>query len=396
MGLATPSSSHAQTADTLKIGVLVDEIGPESAEVLNLMFDEIRAVVGADATVVFDPGLIRETGYDASAAARLYSSLVESPARVILAFGPVTARAVSGLGTYPKPTVLFGAVNNDIIEITDTDNRTGIDNFTFVVTSQSYRRDLETFRTLYPFQRVGVVVPEAQAVVVPMRETLDRFFGGLDASYQLIPYRDVESLRPFLDDIDAVYLADSWGLSDTEIEQLAATLIENRLPSFSGVRRQDVELGFMASHHPEDNLEQFFRRIALHVEAVANGENLANRPIFVNFDERLTMNFNTAELVGVPLRYSLIGSTEFVGDFVNSLSEQTYTLAEVVDEALDQNLALRTARQDVELAQQDVRSAWTNYLPTLSARGTGSALDPDLARFLVARTPNIRQWVRWS
>ena len=113
-------------------------------------------------------------------------------------------------------------------------------------------------------------------------------------------------------------------------------------------------MGWMATTQGEENLGRFFRRIALHVEAYVNGEGLGDRPIFVDFDEKLTMNFNTAELTGVPIKYSLVATTNFVGDFVNSIAERVYSLPEMIDQALAQNLLIDSNRRAIELAQQEV------------------------------------------
>jgi len=382
-----PGQVLAQQPEPLNLGILVDDTGPDFAQVLDRLIDEITAVVGVDATVRFSSEDLRETDFDLVRARAMYQSLLDGTPDVILAFGPISAQAVTGQPEYPKPTILFGTINRDVIVIDEDRTSSGINNFTYVVTSQSYARDLATFRTLHAFENVGVVLPEDRVKVLSVKEALEQEAASSGTSYELISYRSPESLDPYLGTIDAVYLADSWGIPDDEIRAVAAKLIERRIPSFSGGRRQDVEMGIMATTHPEENLTQLFRRIALHVEAVANGENLSERPIFVDFAETLTVNVNTAQLVGVPLRYSLIATTEFVGDFVNSLSEQTYELADMVDEALAENLVIRVQRRDVDLAQQDVRTARSKYLPSISAQATGSAIDPSLAELSAGQNP---------
>ena len=385
--LLLPTQAAGQSADTLRIGILVDAVAPEDRGVLDDLIGEISAVVGEDAVVSFSERDLASSEYDLDAARTEYQLLLDGPADVILAFGPVVNEAVWDRETYPKPTILFGAMNQDLIPVGGVQPISGIDNFTYVLTSQSYDRDLRTFKRLYDFRNVGVIVLEAQRGVLQIAAALDQIFETLDGTYELISYQSLADLEPHLSRVDAVYLAEGWGIPDDELRTLANELTQRGIPSFSGVRREDVELGFMASNQASGSLDQLFRRIALHVEAVVAGDNLADRPIFVEFNETLTMNFNTAELVAVPLKYSLIATTEFVGDFVNVLSERTYSLPELVEEALEANLLVALDRKQVELSHQDVRAAWTNYLPTLSANGTGALVDPELAELSAGRNP---------
>jgi outer membrane protein TolC len=51
------------------------------------------------------------------------------------------------------------------------------------------------------------------------------------------------------------------------------------------------------------------------------------------------------------------------------LSAQTYTLAQLKDSALQNNLAIRAARHDVESAKQQRKEAFTKYFPNVSGTG---------------------------
>lgn len=94
--------------------------------------------MGTDAIVKFSPENLKVTGFDLDRARVMYQSLLDGTPDVILAFGPVSAQAITGRPEYAKPTILFGAVNRDIVTIDETLRSSGISNFTYVVTSHSY------------------------------------------------------------------------------------------------------------------------------------------------------------------------------------------------------------------------------------------------------------------
>ncbi|MGI9545754.1 MAG: TolC family protein, partial [Flavobacteriaceae bacterium] len=137
--------------------------------------------------------------------------------------------------------------------------------------------------------------------------------------------------------------------------------------------------GLFATNQAEENLSQFFRRIALTVEAYIQGDALSEQPVYISYDDKLTINYNTAELIKSPLKYSLLGSTDFIGDWDKKVSERKYNLLEVMNEVLGNNLQLQTLQKNVELSEKDIQAAWTSYIPNISASASGTYTDPNLA-----------------
>lgn len=152
---------------------------------------------------------------------------------------------------------------------------------------------------------------------------------------------------------------------------------------------EDVRNGYFATLQADENLDQFFRRIALNIEAYISGTPLSELPIYIDYTTRLTINYNTAEAIGVPIKYSLIGETDFVGEFKNVLSQKEYDLLTVINEALENNLSIQSTQKDVDLSIQDVKSAVSNYVPSLTASGTATYIDPDLAAISNGQNPEF-------
>ena len=111
--------------------------------------------------------------------------------------------------------------------------------------------------------------------------------------------------------------------------------------------------------------------------------------VFIEYTPRLTINYNTAEKVNVPIKYSLINNTDFVGSTRNVLSEKTYNLLEVIDEVLEQNLSLRSQKKEIDLRGQDVKTVKSNYLPGLVASGSGTYVNPEAAENSFGQNPEF-------
>lgn len=384
--IMAPGSLSAQAPDTLNIGLLVDERRPELDPLADSLYTEIRGVLGSSVASTFPFGGIRSSDFDAAATLAEYDDLVAEGADVVLAFGPVVSSALFDRLSHPVPTVVFGNVNADLQQFSDQEV-SGRENFTFVLTSQSYAADLRMLDRTVDFSRVGVAVRASYLSVLPIESALREAAAAVGAEVAMIPYRTVDDIIAGLEGLDAFYLADAPNLLPREVQRLADELRARGIPSMSGARRQDVELGFMISNRAGENIQRLLRRVALHVEAVARGVDLADRPVRVDLEERLSVNFTTAEIVNVPIASALLVDADFMGDFANPLSEQTYTLASVVDEAVLGNLFLESARRNVDLADQDTRAAWSAYLPTVVAGGSGTATDPDLAEASLGLNP---------
>ncbi|EAR01151.1 TolC family protein [Maribacter sp. HTCC2170] len=376
----------SQSAKTVTISILADKTSEEMEGLFTQLQNEIKAVVGQDATILF--GEVLGNGFDLQSAQSNYESLInDSSTDIILAFGTVNNLVITKQTVHKKPTILFGAVNSDLVDIDPNKQSSGIDNFTYLITSQSYKKDLQTFKSLYDYQNLGILVEDFLPTVVPLKETLDKELTKIGASFELVPFGNVDDIKNSLEGFDAVYLAGGFLLTLDEIKELADFLIANELPSFTATNIDDVSIGLLATNQAKENMNIFFRRIALDIEAIVNGTNPSKLPIFLDSDNNLTVNYNTAELVGVPIKYSLITTIDFVGDFKNVLSKRTYTLLDVMKEVTENNLSLQSERKSVALAKQEVKTAKSNYYPNVSANATGSYLDPRVAEISGGQNP---------
>ncbi|MGX1930120.1 TolC family protein [Flagellimonas sp. 2504JD4-2] len=379
----------AQTDKTYQIGILIDKINPELSPLLEKLESEIVAVVGEDAEIQFPEENILVNNFDLTKARQNYDKLLNNSTDIILAFGIVNNQIISPLKVHRKPTILFGAVNRDLHNLDLTNATSGIENFTYLVESESYEEDFKKFHELTNFENLGIAVDAPFLEILPLKETFDREFKNIDSRYTLIPFNNVQDILSNLQGIDAIYMAGGFFFSKEENQQLANAFIQAKLPSFTVNGVEVVEDGIMATYQSDDNLNQFFRRIALTIEAYVTGTPLSELPIYIDYTPRLTINYNTAEAIGVPIKYSLVGQTDFVGEFKNVISEKDYDLLTAINDAMENNLSLLSNQKDVELAQQDIKSANSNYLPNLTAAGTATYVDPDAAEASLGQNPEF-------
>ncbi|NQY04993.1 MAG: TolC family protein [Flavobacteriaceae bacterium] len=370
------------------LGILLDNRTESINPLLIKMENQIKAVVGEDAIIQFSESNILVNNYNLEEAEKNYNQLVNTT-DLILAFGVVNSVVVNKQIAHRKPTILFGAVNNDFNQIDLTKSTSGVKNFTYLIESESFIEDLKVLKQLTGFSKVGIVIDDAFAEILPLKPVFDKELNVIDADYKLIPFKTLTDITSNLDGIDAVYIAGGFFLTDDETKRLANTLKEKKLPSFTINSIDDVELGIMATNQAKNNLDQFFRRVALTIESFVNGTPLADMPVFIDYNARLTINFNTANAVNVPIRYSLITKTDFVGQMKNINAQKIYDLKSVMEEAIEKNLVLQSSKKDVEISEQNLKSSRANYLPSLTANAAGMYIDPKLAEISNGQNPEF-------
>ncbi|MEM1002026.1 MAG: TolC family protein [Bacteroidota bacterium] len=383
------SLSFGQDKETFNIGVIIDTPVPEALPLLDALQEEISKVVGEDAIINFPIELRLINEYKVEKAQANYDKLLNADCDMILAFGPVVNNLLFEQKSYPKPTILFGTVNRDLSDMELRNKTSGIENFTYIIDSGSFMTDIGKFNEITGFKSLGIAIDEPYSLILPIKETFDREFEKLEASYKLIPFNTVEDIAANLEEVDALYIAGGYFISDEDIEKLAQLCINKKIPTFTANGPDDVKLGIMSSNQSDDNFDRFSRRIAITINDFIGGSKLSDRPVFLEYSSELTINFNTAEAVDVPIRSSLIKDTNFVGEFYNAKSQETYNLLKVINDAISANLSLQSDFKDVELAEQDLRTANSDYLPTLTAIGSGIYVDPDLAAVSFGQSPEF-------
>jgi len=386
--LLITAAAFSQTKETYNIGVLLDFRTPEIEPLISALQTEVISIVGEDAIVKFSNENILVNEYNLDKALANYTALLNNGTDIIIAFGAINNQVFSKVEEHKKPSILFGAVTNDFYDLNSAKKNSGINNFTYLLAPLSYSSDLSQLQELTGFTNVGIAVEQGVYEVLAFDKAFDSISEEMGVSYELIPYSNAEEIVDRIDsEIDAFYLASGFALSEADISSIANKLIEEKIPSFTSTSIADVENGFMATNRSLESTSLFFRRIALNIESYINGTNFSELPLLLEFNNRLTVNMNTAQIVGMPFKFSLIGSTNIVGDMQNAISEKQYNLLDVMKTVVGENLNLKSTLKDVELSEQDVRTAKSSYYPSITGNANFNYVDPRLAEISLGISP---------
>lgn len=371
----------------ITIGFLTDKNSPELQPLLEQLKTEIRAVIGSSNTVNFKEVLTNN--YNLEKAKTNYQALVNSDADIIIAFGVIDNIVLFQEETYPKPVIVFGSINSDFINLPPEQKTSNINNITYIIAPLSYRKDLDAFKALYDYKNIGIVVDDYLVNVLPLTSIFDPYFKEKDKQYRIIPLSENGLNENDIKDIDAVYIAGGFEMSDNAFSSLAVTINNKQLPSFSASRIRDVKLGILATNQPQTNIDQFFRRIALNVEAISSGTNASELPMLLEYKNKLTINYDTAKLIGFPLRYAMLGSADFIGGQQKPFKVNAISILDIMEGVLQDNLSLASSKKGVELTGQDIKTAKSGYLPNVTANANALYLDPKVAEISNGANPEF-------
>ncbi len=368
----------SQTKETIHIGLLLDRHVEELTPYLDQLKHEIKAVVGEDANIEFNDANILSNNLNLERARANYKQLVDNNTSIILSFGVYSNLIIGQQDHYSKPTFMLGSALQDLNGLTPSISGTsGISNFSYLIDSKSYREDLEEFKKLVNYKRVGFVIEAPYYEQEIIKNHLNPLLESTEV--KMIPYNTIQDIINNLDGVDAIYFGGGFLLHSQEVKTLSEAFIQAALPTFTSNTIQQVQDGLMVTNQTEDNFDQISRRISLSIEAFVNGTALENLPVFLDLSSRLTVNYNTAQKLGVPIKYSQLNNTDFVGALSDEDIKHQLDLLDVINLVLRDNLSLKASKQNIALSEQNIKGAKANYLPSVSTSATGTYLDPNIA-----------------
>ncbi len=372
---------RAQQQEDYTVAILGDKLIPETDQILVQLKDEIKSVVGQSANIVFKDSFILLNDLNLEKAKSNYESMVQSEdVDLILSFGSVNNFVIAKNKVFLKPTILFGVINDDFITFPEGQVSSNITNLTYILTPKSYKRDLLQFKEIFPFKKIGIIVDEYLTEIYPVKNTLDEIFKTIEAEYILIPINEANDIDGKLEYLDAVYLSGGLFFNKDEQISLVNKINVKKLPSFTSIDEHLSDYGVLLTSQPINNLDQFFRRIALNIESAVNGDDLAHLPIYMDLQAKLSLNIQTAFQINFPLKYSFLLRTNIVGNANQISFQKQYTLPKVMEQVLNKNLNLKAEQKNIDLASQEVKLSKSEYLPDLSTSLSGTHLDPELAK----------------
>ena len=372
----------------VSIGILSDAQLKSKSELLIELQNEIIAVVGQDAEITF--GELLANNNNSTTAKKNYETLLANDTDIIIAFGIVNIKLLLNQKSYPKPLIIFGNVNSDLVAFPRSKKTSEIDNLTYVVTPYSHKKDLAVFNKICKYSNIGIVVDDFLPSIIDLEKEFDNIFIDEKADYTIIKISEILNNSFTFQNIDAVYISGGFSLNNIDFNKIINKINSNKIPSFSAFGKDDVNKGVLASIQPENSKTIFFRRLALNIESIISGINASELPIKVNYTDRLSMNYDTAKEIGFPIRYSMLSDLDIIGGDKNIIKGETITIVDLINSVVSSNLSLNAEKKNIDLAEQEAKLSRSNFLPEIAVGNTSTYIDPKIAEVSNGANPEFR------
>jgi outer membrane protein len=288
----------------------------------------------------------------------------------------------------PKPVILFGDLNIELLGLETDRGRSPIPNLTFQVDRGKIARDLEVIKRLARGAEVTVLIDREAAEEIPGLEELGRALAaraGVAIRYAYFAPTAEETLSGLDPGTAFIYLTPSYHFPTREaIESLLEALNRRRIPTFALEGKPVVEMGALAGL-AASGIEKLARHNALKIYRILRGERPENLGVEFSGREELILNLGTARRIGYSPDFELLLEARLLEETVEE--GELITLQEAVETALENNLSCQIARRELEEAAHAYRQALARVLPQLEAFGDYQQIDSDRARASLGLLP---------
>ncbi len=370
----------AKTAG-ITVGVVIDGPWERNESVLALFVTEIEDLIGADfGGRVPAAKVIIGDWTSAGVRSAIDRQLGDPEVDILLALGVLASNEAAQRTNLPKPVIAPVVLDPDLQSLPSIEGTTGVRNLNYVAIPQTFEEDFRAFLEITPMRRMVVLMSE------PIIESIPALSGPIAESaaeigleITVIPVGSAEeALASLPEGTDGVYVAPLHAWPPSEIDLLAAGLIERRLPSFVRLDVTEVERGFLATRTPLEFFSRLARRVALNIQSILLGTDAGDLPTQFQVPARLTINMATAYSIQVFPPWKVMTEAELLNERVRPLV-RTLTLDAAIREAIRVNLDLAAQDQAVAAGVQDIARARSRLLPQIDVSSTATLIDRDRA-----------------
>ena len=232
---------------------------------------------------------------------------------------------------------------------------------------QQYVKDFVLFKKLVPTQHKTAVLMNDNfyrtqkdwdsLIAKKLKEK------GCDQDFVVVPVTaDVNaSLAKLPSDVDSVFVTPLFNLSTEQRKELYSILSAKKLPSFSGLGREDVDLGALLGTSTRDLDKKLAEATSFNIYGVLKGAKVKSEKVAFYDDEIIFYNSDTGEALGYAAPLRLLNNCEII----SHKPVTKYDLNTVLTTMFESNLDIARKKQLINAARRATTAAYLKYLPTL-------------------------------
>ena len=378
--LAILSAPAVQAAKVINIGIVMDGPMEHIGWSSELFRNELLVLTRADFDVRFPKAKQLDGAWSAKRIAAAHRQLQQDPqVDMVMALGYVASVTAALDPSLRKPTFAPFIMDADFQGLPSKGNSSGVKHLNYLSSGANFVRDLQVMHSVANCKNIAVFLSESDYEAQPgLINRARKVSAGAGVELLFVQQRERnENLATRLPSaIDCVVITGQGLLSPAAMDEVIATLIEKKLPSYSLLDAHLVEQGLLMAEAPATNWRRLARRNALNMHAVLHGELAQNQPVTMESKRRLTINMATARAIGLSPRFDILSEAVLIHEEPQPQGRRL-SLASVAEEAVAVNLDLLAASLELQAGQTDVAQARAGLWPQLNARLGHTRLNDD-------------------
>ena len=340
---------YSKNARTIKYAFVFDGPSDKNEKVLKQFKTTITRSTAPDYKAEFPSNLVFVGNWTKDSVKAASDKAIDSDATMVVSLGYLSSKYYNSMSSKKK----------FVITIDQYGLRDFGDGF-FNPVQQSVK-GIYAFQKLVNFQKVAILMNEnyyktrqdwhkfiepklkgINFVIVPVTKDIDKTFASIPK------------------DVDAVVLTPLFNLSSDERQHLIGHLNELKIPTFSTLGKEDVEMGVLLGSGAYDLDRKIAEATSFNIKGALKGEVKKSDKIMFYEDEIFYINADTAELIGYEPHLRILNNAEVI----SNKKVKTYDLSTVFSTLEKQNLDIERKRLLVKAAKRSAVSAALRYLPT--------------------------------
>lgn len=184
-----------------------------------------------------------------------------------------------------------------------------------------------------------------------------------DLNYTIVPVNSnvKDAISKLPKGTDSVFVTPLFNLTTAQRKDLYKLINERKLPSFSSVGREDVNIGALLGTSTFDVDKKIAEATSFNIHGVLHGAAVKNEKIPFYDDKVIFFNSDTAEQIGYTAPLRLLNNS----NIVSYKQLPKYSLVDIMNSLEENNLDIARKKYLVSAARRATTSAYLRYLPTL-------------------------------
>jgi len=362
-------ASSAQAApDALNVAVITS---PNDVEKKRIFKNEITALLEGEYEVDFTEYPTSTAGdYALAAEQMLRLAYADDRIDVVLVLDPAANQALGRYSVFNKPTFLPFVIKAELAGYPENNGTSGKTNLSYLSRKIDFGNEIRRLKSVAEFRK-AVLIGDARvqkkidpAVIDAL--TKEAAKAGVVLTVQGFDGDVGKALGALPDGIEAVLYGSMTSVSRDTVSRLIAEINRLRIPSFSLVDEQYVELGALATDSPAGDWQRVARRVSLNIGEVLQGKAAAKLPVEYTQSNRLIINMATSRQIRVAPPFDVLSEARLLNEMPRTANRH-YSLEEVARVAVRENLSLSIQRIEVERANESVKEVRSALLPRITA-----------------------------